>query len=136
MKFEPFAGKYIDYGKPTIVLSEGAVLYLSYPQERFFTTQSTGQFGNNTVKGFVSFYKKRSARKGTRIELVRLGEGYLGASIVGKGSSTVQFGTDTQVIQVVVENGKKSKQKALRIAKAIVRELAETTPPGTAPAII
>jgi hypothetical protein len=136
VRFQPLTGKYLAYGTPTIVLSEGAVLYLSYPTERFFTTQTTGQFGNNTVKGYVAFYKKRSARKGTRIELVPLGEGFVGASIVSRVSSTIQFGTDKQVIQVVVENGKNSKRKALKIAKAIVRELAETTPPGTAPAII
>ncbi len=53
--------------------------------------------------------------------------------MVGKGSATVQFGTDDLLFQAVAPPDKDGPAKALKIARGLVKELAETTKPGIAP---
>ncbi len=135
VKFRPILGKKVSNGEKAILTTANGDLMVHYKKNRVFIYQSSsGYFSNNQATQFVKDYAPGASKLGTTIELVDLGSGFLGVLIAGDGSTEVQFGTDSMIVQVVVPPGASSRSTAVRLAMEAVGEVAETSPPGTAPA--
>jgi hypothetical protein len=134
LKFNPVTGRNVSIGEePSIVVSNGVML-LHFRKARVFVTEGDdGYFSNEMAKQFVENFGASAGALGTKIELVDLGRGFLGALISGQGSVMVQFGTDGVIFQAVSPPGVSGRGRVLSLAKEIVSELADISPPGTAP---
>ena len=135
VKFKPVTGKFVSNGEPATVTVGNGDLLLHYPKARSYIYESSGGFFSNAIAvQFVKDHSGSAKKGGTAIELVDLGGGFQAILMVGSGSSTIQFGSDDMIIPVVSppDSNGVGRGRVLSMARAVARELAEITKPGTA----
>lgn len=124
-------GKYIDVKSDDLVEANGEVL-LHYKKDRAFVSQDfNGYFSNAMATDTVEIYGAGSARLGTRLEVVDLGNGFSGVLSVGRATAAMRFGTDDRLVQVVAAPTKQGEALVTKFSKALARELGEVSRPGS-----
>jgi hypothetical protein len=130
-KVTPAEGKYIDL-KPDDIVEANGELLLHFKKDRTYISQDFGgHFSNAMAASFVDEYGAGSARLGTRISLVDLGGGFSGVLAVGRGTASMRLGTDEELVLVIAPPTANGEALVLRLARAMARELAEVSKPGS-----
>jgi hypothetical protein len=137
LKFRPITGKFLALGEDPLVTVGNGELMLHYAKTRVFLDQASGSPMSEAIaRSVVAAMGPGATKSGTRMEVIDLGSGFFGILTVGPGSANVQFGTDDMYAFAVAPSDTNGlgRGRVIAMARAAVKELAETTKPSVAPA--